>query len=88
MPIQQLELTGADLVVGMEPCHLNSPALEGFAPAQMTLLGLWGRPRKVYIHDPYGAGSHFFECCERYVVASTKRLVQVWDESRRRQKLA
>jgi protein-tyrosine phosphatase len=82
LPIQRLELTATDLVVGMEPGHLNSPVLASAGPVQLTLLGLWGSPRKVYIHDPYGTGPGFFERCAAYVAESTRRLVRVWGEAR------
>lgn len=80
--IDQVELSRHDLVIGMEPRHLAVPILGGACPAQLTLLGLWGGQKRVYIHDPYSAGSTYFEQCERYVMGATQRMLTIWQGGR------
>jgi protein-tyrosine phosphatase len=81
-PLQLIDLTPSDLIVGMEPHHLSGPLFGDQYSAQFTLLGLWGAPPRVYIHDPYGATPLFFECCEQYVMEATKLLVRRWLQRR------
>ncbi len=82
MPIQRIRLSAGDLVVGMEPHHLISPVFGGDGAIQMTLLGLWGEPGKVYIHDPFNTGARYFEYCEHYVVDATKLMIKSWLRAR------
>ncbi len=78
VPIGKVGLGAGDLLVGMEPGHLAAlPVMAGCA-AQQTLLGLWGAPRKVYIHDPFNTSGRFFEKCEQYVAGSASGLVRAW----------
>lgn len=58
------EVAPSNLFVCMEPCHADAlisaePSLSG----SVVLLGMWGRPRRPYIFDPYGmAEAEFTEC--------------------------
>lgn len=74
--LDRLPLAPTDLVVGMEPAHLDHPLLLRSGGPQCTLLGLWGAPRRVYIHDPYSTDKTYFDRCEQYVMDATRDLVR------------
>jgi protein-tyrosine phosphatase len=62
--VADVVLTAEDLLLAMEPWHAR--ALEPLAQArgcQVTLLGLWARPRCPYIGDPHGRSEAFFARC-------------------------
>lgn len=62
-----------DLFVCMEPNHINE--LEALnQPDQIVLLGYFGQPRKLYIHDPYSSDDTYARKCTNYIVAATKNL--------------
>lgn len=56
-------LRGSDLVLAMEPAQVGR--LRGVLPAgvPVTLLGLWGRPRRPHIEDPFGLSADYFRTC-------------------------
>lgn len=57
-----------DLLICMEPWHVTS--LRTHIPgqsAQITLLGLWGNPRRPYLPDPYGKSDEYFTNCFSYI---------------------
>ena len=65
-PAQQCELRAGDLILAMEPTHaqqLESIIARAAAAPQLTLLGLWKKPPRPYIPDPYGRRAEFFENC-------------------------
>lgn len=66
-----------DLIVCMEPKHLQ--ALEAFDlnGAQVTLAGLWLKKPTPYIHDPYSSTPCYFDRCEEAIVSSTDRIVSL-----------
>lgn len=69
-PIDELSLRAGDLLIGMEPRHLQGLPRDRTG-VQSTLLGLWDKPRIVYLHDPYSAADTYFESCEQRVVSGT-----------------
>jgi len=48
-----------DLLIAMEPEQAHQLAARFPAPVQVTLLGLWSRPRRPHLHDPK-------DLCDRY----------------------
>ncbi len=69
----QFEFLSSDLVVAMEPIHVEG--LQGlYGDAQLTLLGLWLPMPLVYLHDPYNSSPDYFERCMEMVEAATARL--------------
>ncbi len=55
-------LRPGDLVVAMEPVQLRG--LASIAPsAPATLLGLWARPPRPHLEDPYGLSLAYFDTC-------------------------
>jgi protein-tyrosine phosphatase len=51
-----------DLLVGMEPRHVEKIGSHSCG-AQVTLLGLWSRPARPYLHDPYSASDEYMKMC-------------------------
>ncbi len=75
-PVDTVELTTTDLVVCMEPMHIE--AMQGRvedAGSQMTLLGLWGPFNTPIIADPYGRSPGFFQSCYEKMDLSLKGLI-------------
>ncbi len=55
-------LRPSDLLVAMEPWQAR--ALRASHPGhQVTLLGLWSRPRRPHLHDPYTLSDAYFRNC-------------------------
>lgn len=60
-----------DLVVVMEPAHLDKANAHVNGRAQLTLAGVWLTAARPYIHDPYNTSDDFFMECEDQVVMAT-----------------
>ena len=52
-----------DLLAAMEPRQVRELGRAPPIPCQLTLLGLWGRPRRPHIHDPHRLGEGYWEQC-------------------------
>lgn len=68
-----------DLIVVFEPAQLQSVIRQRTkGVAGVTLLGLWARPVRPHIHDPYGRSDRYFQQCfaaiDRNVQELLKRL--------------
>lgn len=66
-----------DLVVCMEPKHLQALESVDLNGAQITLAGLWLKKPTPYIHDPYSSSACYFDRCEEAIVASTDRIISL-----------
>ena len=73
-PIESLDLKENDLFVAMEPWHAEHLGLIHSGTYCCTLLGLWGRPVKPYIHDPYGNSDAYFISCFDYIDMSVHEI--------------
>lgn len=58
-----VKLENTDLVLAMEPAQLERLRDLPLGGAQVTLLGLWGRPRRPHIEDPYGMSAEYVRTC-------------------------
>ena len=66
-----------DLVLAMEPWHLNRLGRRAFgAGSQVGLLGLWSTPPRRTIPDPYGLADASFEACFDLIDAAVDRLAR------------
>ena len=74
-PRWAMNLTGTDLLVGMEPWHLGTPEGHLHEAPQCTLLGIWHDHPRPYIHDPYNANEDYRDQCIRFLIEATRRLV-------------
>lgn len=71
----ETELTGADLVLAMEPGQLRRIAKRvADVRGQVGLLGLWSMPPLRAIKDPYGQADARFEACFDLIEAAVARL--------------
>lgn len=59
------EAAPGDLLLGSEPGHTDRlrERYRDRADLQIALLGLFARPRRAYLHDPYGLGPAYFARC-------------------------
>lgn len=61
---EDFEIHSGDLLVAMEPRQVRALARRPpSVPCQVTLLGLWGRPRRPHIHDPHRLSEAYWEQC-------------------------
>ena len=67
--VADYEVRPGDLLVAMEPWQADDLArrFAGRPHVQVTLLGLWSRPRRPHIHDPFGLGPAYFRTCFRVI---------------------
>jgi protein-tyrosine phosphatase len=64
-----------DLLVAMEPAQLRE--LARVAPAHpATLLGLWARPPRPHLEDPYGLSPTYFDTCFDVVDSAVQELAR------------
>lgn len=61
--INDFEIQCGDLLVAMEPRQLRVLGRLPAIPCQVTLLGLWSRPRRPHIHDPHRLSEDYWERC-------------------------
>lgn len=72
------ELNSGDLVIVFEPEQIE-PArqyLARFEGVQLTLLGLWSRPRRTYVADPYGRSDAYFQTCFGCIDSAVHSLIE------------
>ncbi len=62
-----------DLFVCMEPANVRL-LLNDIGEEPIVLLGLFGKPRRIYIHDPYNAKLDYLQFCNSYIINSVERL--------------
>ncbi len=66
-----------DLLVAMEPAHLDGIKKHNAQKAQVTLAGLWSNNNKsAYIHDPYSAIDEHFSICGNKILGAVRGLVE------------
>lgn len=60
----EFEILSGDLLVAMEPRQAYEMAARFSDPRwQLSLLGLWAKPIRPHIHDPYGLSGAYFDTC-------------------------
>jgi low molecular weight protein-tyrosine phosphatase len=73
--------TAADLLVAMEP-HQARMLRRAHPRAQVTLLGLWCRPPRPVLADPYGLSDAFFDTCFACIDEAVGALVRTLEQRR------
>jgi len=74
--LQPSLIEAGDLIVAFEPVHLlRVTRQEVRGTAGLTLLGLWTRPVRPYIQDPYGRSDRYFQQCFSAIDRNTHELV-------------
>jgi protein-tyrosine phosphatase len=76
-----------DLLIGMEPSHLIQLATRHAdeESLQITLLGLWAKPPRPHIQDPFGQSPEYFNRCFQIIDAGVATLVELWQCERERE---
>ena len=69
-PIMYMALKKTDLLVAMEPWHIELMQKHLVREHYYTLLGLWHWPVRPHIQDPYGSSPEYFERCFKYIEKS------------------
>lgn len=71
-----------DLLVGMEPWQARDlRQLEDVQQGQVTLLGLWSRPQRPHIQDPYGLSRAYFNICFRIIDTGIATMAQCYKDA-------
>jgi len=73
---KKMVFTDKDLVIVMEPAQLRDVINRTENRYQYTLLGLWGRVKSPYIHDPYSSSEEYFETCFNVIEAAVYAIIQ------------
>jgi len=71
-------ISGADLITVMEPAQ--GEAVRNLAEAcgaQVTVLGLWRRPPRPHLEDPFGLSDEYFETCFGIIDEAVARLARM-----------
>lgn len=69
-PIMYMTLRKSDLLVAMEPWQIGYMKKYLMRQHCYTLLGLWHKPVRPHLQDPYGSSSEYFDCCFNYIEKS------------------
>jgi protein-tyrosine phosphatase len=79
--VGDFRLEDGDLLLAMEPRHLNwlrqSFAGSAVSP-QVSLLGLWSRPRRPHLHDPHGLSTAYFATCFDFIDSAIETIAARW----------
>ena len=68
-----------DLIIVFEPAQLIEAQRHYGVRSQITLLGLWSRPRRPWLQDPYGRSDRYFQQCFSVIDAAVLELVKKMD---------
>ena len=73
--IRDYQYQPGDLVLGMEPKHIEELEACGIPSAAISAIGLWMVQPRVYIHDPYSSSDVFFDACEEQIITAVESIV-------------
>jgi protein-tyrosine phosphatase len=73
-------LGARDLIAVMEPRHAEVIGQDRPQGTQVVLLGLFGRPARPYVQDPYGLSEAYLRTCYRFLGDAVASLLAVWRE--------
>jgi glycosyltransferase involved in cell wall biosynthesis/protein-tyrosine-phosphatase len=68
-----------DLFVCMEPIHI-AQVKRAYKTNNVVLLGFFGQPKRVYIHDPYSSTDAYAAFCTTYIYRAVKTLANQLDK--------
>ena len=74
--IVDTELRTGDLLIAMEPWQARD-LLDGYTAegVQVTLLGLWSKPRRPHLHDPFTLSESYFRSCFRAIDSGVRTIL-------------
>ncbi|GAC1602063.1 MAG: hypothetical protein NVS4B10_14150 [Myxococcales bacterium] len=82
-PAGALSLEPGDLLIAMEPEQAERlRPLARKSGAQVTLLGLWCRPRRPHLQDPFGLSDAYFATCCSHIDRAVANLVAIQASAR------
>ena len=64
-----------DLLLAMEVRHMQDLIRRGIPARSIALLGHWGTPRRIHIHDPHVLSDEYFQTCFLILHSATQRLI-------------
>lgn len=65
-----------DLLLAMEIRHARELVRRGVPAGQIALLGHWGAPRRLHIHDPHVLSDRYFTSCFRILEGAVDGLIR------------
>jgi len=68
-----------DLFVCMEPIHV-AQVKDTYKTRNVILLGLFGEPKRIYIHDPYASTDAYAQFCTNYICNAVRNLADRLDK--------
>lgn len=71
-----MNFTESDVIIAMEPKHLDWLKHADTGAAQITLAGYWLPKPIAYIHDPFSTNEVYFSKCEDTVIEATHGIVE------------
>jgi protein-tyrosine phosphatase len=81
--VQDYEPQEGDLLLAMEVRQLAKLAADPrLAHVPRTLLGLWARPRRPHLHDPYELDQRYMLTCLRAIEGAVAHLVRAFPGAR------
>jgi protein-tyrosine phosphatase len=74
-PLELYEWAPGDLVLVFEPEHLRELKSGVGGDWNIDLLGAWARPRRIFVHDPFGGTARNFEIVAEVIRGAVENLV-------------
>lgn len=80
--VEDFSFAADDLLVAMEVRQARRlVAIAPSPPVQITLIGLWSRPFRPHLHDPYEHGMDYFDTCFRILESGVDTLARRWRDA-------
>lgn len=76
------EPRAGDLLLVMEVRHVRRLRGSAIGNRRVALLGGWGTPRRLHIHDPHVLSPEYFQTCFTLIESATRNLVTEWRRQR------
>ena len=74
--LESTRLVDGDLVILFEPTHLTEVRRRIGDGIPASLLGIWSRPLRPHIQDPYGRTDRYFQQCFAVIDANLAKLIE------------
>lgn len=74
--LEPQHLATGDLVILFEAAHRAETRRRVGARMPCELLGIWSRPIRPHIHDPYGRSARYFQHCFDLIDANIAKLIE------------
>jgi protein-tyrosine phosphatase len=82
--LEQAHLEWSDLIIVFEPPQLAAVRLRyPERSVAASLIGIWARPLRPHVHDPYGRGDAYFQECFSIIDANVSALFRHIGEQRK-----